>query len=113
VPRQPQIPLGFVGLAVVEDGVVGHDGVHEGEELDAPAPFGVLGFDLTRGDIERGKQGAVAVSLVLVRLAVERAAMGQLEIALRPWGEVPALIASAPPATPQATGTDVVTFLMG
>jgi DNA methylase len=31
---------------------------------------------------------------------------------LRPWGEVPALIASAPPATPHSTGTGVVTFQM-
>jgi hypothetical protein len=32
---------------------------------------------------------------------------------LRPWGEVPALFGSAPPATPPSTGTGVVTFLMG
>jgi hypothetical protein len=32
---------------------------------------------------------------------------------LRPSNEVPALIASAPPATPPSTGTGVVTFLMG
>jgi hypothetical protein len=32
---------------------------------------------------------------------------------LRPGNEVPALIASAPPATPPSTGTGVVTFLMG
>jgi hypothetical protein len=32
---------------------------------------------------------------------------------LRPWGEVPALMGSAPPATPPSTGTGVVTFLMG
>ena len=32
---------------------------------------------------------------------------------LRPWNEVPALLGSAPPATPPSTGTGVVTFLMG
>jgi hypothetical protein len=32
---------------------------------------------------------------------------------LRPWNELPALFSSAPPATPPATGTGVVTFLMG
>jgi hypothetical protein len=32
---------------------------------------------------------------------------------LRPWNEVPALMMSTPPATPPATGTGVVTFLMG
>jgi Concanavalin A-like lectin/glucanases superfamily len=32
---------------------------------------------------------------------------------LRPWNEVPALMGSAPPATPPATATGVVTFLMG
>ena len=32
---------------------------------------------------------------------------------LRPWNEVPALMGSAPPATPPSTGTGVLTFLMG
>jgi hypothetical protein len=32
---------------------------------------------------------------------------------LRPWNEMPALMGSAPPATPPSTGTGVVTFLMG
>ena len=32
---------------------------------------------------------------------------------LRPWGEVLALIGSAPPATPPSTGTGVVVCLMG
>ena len=32
---------------------------------------------------------------------------------LRPWGEVPALMGSAPPSTPPSTGTGVVTLLMG
>jgi hypothetical protein len=32
---------------------------------------------------------------------------------LRPWNELPALMATAPPATPPSTGTGVVTFLMG
>jgi hypothetical protein len=32
---------------------------------------------------------------------------------LRPWNEMPALMGSAPPAMPPATGTGVITFLMG
>jgi uncharacterized protein (TIGR02217 family) len=32
---------------------------------------------------------------------------------LRPWNELPALMGSAPPATPPSTATGVVTFLMG
>jgi hypothetical protein len=32
---------------------------------------------------------------------------------LRPWNELPALMGSAPPATPPSTGTGVVTFLSG
>jgi hypothetical protein len=32
---------------------------------------------------------------------------------LRPWNEVPALMGSAPPATPPSTATGVITFLMG
>jgi hypothetical protein len=31
---------------------------------------------------------------------------------LRPWGELPALMGSALPATPPSTGTGAVTFLM-
>jgi hypothetical protein len=31
---------------------------------------------------------------------------------LRPWYEVPAIMGSAPPATPPSIGTGVVTFLM-
>jgi hypothetical protein len=32
---------------------------------------------------------------------------------LRPWGEVPALMGSAPPSTPPSTGTGVVVCLLG
>jgi hypothetical protein len=32
---------------------------------------------------------------------------------LRPWGEVPALMGSAPPSAPPSIGTGMVTFLMG
>ena len=32
---------------------------------------------------------------------------------LRPWNELPALMGSAAPATPPATGTSLVIFLMG
>jgi hypothetical protein len=32
---------------------------------------------------------------------------------LRPWGEVPALIASPPLSTPPSTGTGVIVCLMG
>jgi hypothetical protein len=32
---------------------------------------------------------------------------------LRPWNELPALMGSAPPATPPSTGTGVLTVLMG
>ena len=32
---------------------------------------------------------------------------------LRPWNELPALMGSAPPATPPSNGTGVVIFLMG
>jgi hypothetical protein len=61
VPGQPLIALGLVGPEVVEDdvdllaGIVSHDLVHEGEELDPAAPPGVLGRDLTGRDVERGE----------------------------------------------------------
>lgn len=92
VPRQPAVALGLVGLEVVENdmdllvGVVNHDRLHEGEERDPPAPFGMPGLDLAGPDVERGEQGAVAAPPVFVRLAVARAAIGQLEVVLRPRG---------------------------
>ena len=81
------IPL--VGIEVVKDGmdllvrIEGHDVVHEGKELDAPAALLVGGGHLARGQIERGKQCRGAVPLVVVTVAAERAPVGQLEVALR------------------------------
>ena len=81
---EPAILLGFVGVEIVEDdvdlplGMLGHDPVHEIEELDAPAAAVMLGADLAAGDVEGGEQGGGAVPLVIVRLAAERAPIGQL-----------------------------------
>ena len=44
----------------------------------------MLGLDRAGGDLEGGEQRGRAAPLVFVGLAVERAAIGQLEIALRP-----------------------------
>ena len=90
VAGPPAIALGLVGPQVVEDdvdllvGIAGDHLVHEVEELGAPPAPGVLGLDLAGGDLERREQGGRAAASVLVRLTVERAAVGQLEIALRP-----------------------------
>src|SRR5262249_23644094 len=65
-------------------GMLGHDLVHEVEELDAPAPAVMLGVDLAAGNVERCEQGGSAMSLVVMGLAGQRAPIGQLEIALRP-----------------------------
>ena len=58
--------------------------VHEVEELEAAPALGMLGLDRAGGDLESGKQRGRAAPLVFVCLAVERAAIGQLEIPLRP-----------------------------
>jgi len=64
--------------------MLGHDPVHEVEELDAPAAAVMLGVDLAAGNVERCEQGGGAMSLVVMGLAGQRAPIGQLEIALRP-----------------------------
>lgn len=66
-------------------GMLGHDLVHEIEKLDAQAAAVMLGADLAAGDVEGCEQGGGAVPLVIVRLAAERAPIGQLEIALGPF----------------------------
>jgi hypothetical protein len=45
-------------------------------------------------------------------IAAGRYAFGPMGF-LRAWGEVPALMGSAPPATPPSTGTGVVVCIMG
>jgi MFS transporter, DHA1 family, multidrug resistance protein len=59
--------------------------------------------------------GAVASGLVAA-LYDEHSALSMTAVMarfLRPWNEVPALMGSAPPATPSSTGTGVVVCLMG
>ena len=72
VPGQPPIPLGLVGLQVVENDVdllvwvVGHHLVHEVEELDAAPALGMLGLDRAGRDLEGGEQRGRAAPLVFV-----------------------------------------------
>src|SRR6266852_5017042 len=79
----------LVGVEVVEDDVKlavrkvrGH-AVHEVEKLDTAAPFCMRRNDLSGGDFERRKQCGRAMPLVVVALAGQGAAIGQLQIALR------------------------------
>ena len=88
--RQPSVPLRLVGLEIIEHDVdlavrvIGHDLVHEVEELDPPPAPIVSCLDLARGNVEGGEEGRRAVPLVVVAVARERAAVRQPEIALRP-----------------------------
>src|SRR5436305_12459608 len=88
VARQPKVTLWLVRREIVEDHVdfplriVRHDLVHEVEKLDASASFVVAAGDLAGGDFQGCEQRCRPVPLVVVRLADQRAAGGQLEIAL-------------------------------
>ena len=58
--------------------------VHEPEKFNATAPLRMCCNDLPGGDFEGSKQRRRAVALVIVALARQRAAVGQLQVALRP-----------------------------
>jgi hypothetical protein len=79
----------LVGVEVVEDDVKltvrkgRGDAVHEVEKLDAATAFRMRRDDSSGGDFQRRKQCGRAVPLVVVALAGQRAAIGQLQIALR------------------------------
>jgi hypothetical protein len=91
VAGKPTIGLRLAGVEVVEDvmdlsiRMLGHKAVHEIEEPDAPAAPVMIGPNLAGRDIEYDEQGRGAVPLVVVRLAGERAPVGKLETALRPF----------------------------
>jgi hypothetical protein len=55
------------------------------EELDAPPLFGVGGGDLAGRNLEGGEQGGCAVPPVVVAVAGQSPAIGQLQVALRPF----------------------------
>jgi hypothetical protein len=71
-----------VGLEVVEHDVdlairvIGHDRVHEVEELD-PSPSPVVSrLDLARGNVEGGEECRGAVPLIVVAVSRQRASVG-------------------------------------
>ena len=66
-------------------GVIGHDLVHEVEELDTAPPTVVAGPDLAGSHVERGKEGGRAVPGIVMAVSGEGAAVLELEIALRPF----------------------------
>lgn len=82
----PAVIFGLAGIEVVEHdmdrrvGVVGDDVVHEVDEFDAPPARLVSGRHLADGDL---KQGRGAVLLVVVAMAGQRPALGELQTALR------------------------------
>jgi len=79
----------LVGAEVIEDDVEltvwksRSDAVHEVEKLDAAAAFRMRCDDLPGGDFERRKQRCRSMPLVIMALAGQSAAVGQLQIALR------------------------------
>jgi len=88
VPSQPAVVFGLVGIEIVQNhmdlatGMVGHQAVHEIQELDAPAALVMAGLDQASGNIERGEQGRGPVPIVGVAEPCHRFAIGQLN---QPW----------------------------
>src|SRR6202011_1556862 len=86
---EPALVL-LMRVEIVEDDVKlairegGNEAVHEAEELDTAAPFGMRRDDPPGGDLECGEQGRGAVPLVVVALPGQGASIRQLQIALRP-----------------------------
>ena len=79
----------LVSVEVVEDDVKlavrkgRGDAVHKVEKLDPATAFRMRCDDLPGGDFERRKQRCRSMPLVIVALAGQSAAVGQLQIALR------------------------------
>jgi hypothetical protein len=73
-----------VSVEIIEDDVQlairegNNDALHEAEELDSAAPFGMRGDNLPGAHLQRSKQGRGAVPLVIVALARQGTAVGQL-----------------------------------
>lgn len=88
---EPLVVLGLVRAEIVEHDVKfairisADDLVHEIEELAAtPASF-VHRRDFAGGHFQSGKQRGCAVAFVVVAVTAQGAAIGQFEIALRPF----------------------------
>ncbi|KRQ17452.1 hypothetical protein AOQ71_02085 [Bradyrhizobium manausense] len=79
----------LMGAEVVEDDVKlstrkgRGKAVHEIEKLDTATALGMRCDDLSGGDFKRRKQCCGAMPLVVVALAGQGAAIGQLQMALR------------------------------
>jgi hypothetical protein len=65
-------------------GHAGDDVVHEVEEFNATPALLMGRRHLAGGHLERGKQRRCAIALVVVAVAIQRSAVRQLQIALRP-----------------------------
>jgi len=78
------------------------DPVHEVEEFEAPAALVVAGSNLAVGEVEGGKQGRGAVALVMMRLAAERPAVRQPELALGALERLNVRLSSAASSTIRA-----------
>jgi hypothetical protein len=91
VAAEPKVMLGLVSTEVVEDdmdflvGVSSHDLVHKGQELLAPLPLSLHASDPARSHFQSSKQSAGPVPLVFMALATDCPAVGQPQVALRPF----------------------------
>jgi hypothetical protein len=87
-----------------------HSGGDQHQRPVRHLPLG-LGF-LDLAGLQRRHRARRVLRLILDPAMVRRWNADRFGF-LRPWNEVPALMGSAPPATPPSTGTGVATFLMG
>ena len=73
----------------------------------------MLGLDRAGGDVERGEQGARAAPLVLMGLAGERPAVGQLQVSLRPLQRLDAVRLGGPNPLEQSSTASTIAFSGG
>jgi len=82
---QPPVMFGLMGVKVVQHHVdflprvSGHDVIHEIQELPPPPPAIMPRLHLAAGDIQGGKEGAGAVTGVIMLITAERLATGQAQ----------------------------------
>ena len=88
---EPEVVLRLVRAEVVEHdvdllaGIIGDDLVQKGQELLATAALGVHPADRPREDVERGEERRRTVPLVLMTHPSNSFAVGEHDIALRPF----------------------------
>ena len=83
MPSQPTVMLGLMGSEIIQHhmefrlGVLGHDPVHEVQELSTPPAAEVPHMHQSTMDLQGGKERSSPMALVLVGVSAQRLAVGE------------------------------------